>query len=296
MDRRSAPGSETARRSPHRKPRCGVRPGTEDRWRGAARTAWTGLAVGLLVAGCAGGADDSGDAGASTGGTTAIDGSITVFAAASLTSTFTDLARQFEDEHPGAEVRLTFAGSSDLVTQIIEGAPADVFASADTRTMERVSDEGLLAGVAVDVATNTLQLAVPPDNPAGVSSLEDAARPGVKTVVCAEQVPCGAAAAAVADAAGVDLTPVSEESSVSDVLGKVTSGEADAGLVYGTDVRAAGDAVLGIELADAEAAVNTYLVAALGGSAEGTTAQAFVDFVTGPEGIAVLQAAGFGAP
>ncbi|XPE02320.1 molybdate ABC transporter substrate-binding protein [Arthrobacter sp. N1] len=250
----------------------------------------------LLLTGCGGARDATGAGGSAAANGAEIDGSITVFAAASLTSTFTELAGRFEDGHPGTEVRLTFAGSSDLVTQIVEGAPADVFASADTRTMQRVSDEGLLAGTAVDFATNTLQLAVPADNPAGISSLADAARPGVKTVVCAEQVPCGAAAVAVADAEGVDLDPVSEESSVTDVLGKVTSGEADAGLVYGTDVRAGGGSVLGIDLAEAGAGATTYPITALAESPEAVTAQAFVDFVTGPEGRTVLTAAGFGAP
>lgn len=272
-----------------------VRPGRTPGWQRRAAPTAVACAM-LLLTGCGGARDATGTGGSAAADGAAIDGSITVFAAASLTGTFTDLARRFEDGHPGAEVRLTFAGSSDLVTQIIEGAPADVFASADTRTMQQVSDEGLLAGTAVDFATNTLQLAVPPDNPAGISSLADAARPGVKTVVCAEQVPCGVAAAAVTGAEGVDLDPVSEESSVTDVLGKVTSGEADAGLVYGTDVRAAGGSVLGIDLAEAGAGVTTYPITALAESPEGATAQAFVDFVTGPEGRAVLTAAGFGAP
>ncbi|WDF32120.1 molybdate ABC transporter substrate-binding protein [Arthrobacter agilis] len=268
-----------------------------------ARTLLAIAAVALLLTGCAGsagtednGAEDTGTAGSAAAGAPAIDGSITVFAAASLQGTFTELAHRFQDAHPGAEVSLTFAGSSDLVTQIVEGAPADVLASADARSMQRVADEGLLVAPTADFATNILQLAIPADNPAGIASLEDAARPGMKTVVCAVRVPCGAAAAAVVEAAGVDLTPVSEESSVTDVLGKVASGEADAGLVYVTDVRAAGDAVRGIDIAEAGVAVNTYPIAHLARSAEAVTAEAFVDFVLGPEGSSVLQAAGFGAP
>jgi molybdate transport system substrate-binding protein len=225
-----------------------------------------------------------------------VDGSITVFAAASLREPFTELAEQFEAAHGGAGVTLTFAGSADLVTQITEGAPADVLASADHRTMDRVGSEGLLAADAVDFATNTLQLAVPPDNPAGIASLADAARDGVRTVICAEQVPCGAATRRVAEAAGVELRPVSEETSVTDVLGKVTSGEADAGLVYVTDVLAAGDAVLGIALPQAASAATTYPIATLSTSEEQETARAFVEFVTGGRGRAVLGAAGFGAP
>jgi molybdate transport system substrate-binding protein len=250
-------------------------------------------AAALLATGCGTGTRDAGD-----GGTTgdAADGSITVFAAASLKESFTELAGAFEQAHPGSEVALNFAGSSDLVTQITEGAPADVFASADAETMAELVEAGLLAGEPVDVATNTLQLVVPPDNPAGISSLADAARPGVKTVICAVQVPCGAAAAMIEQSAGVDLTPASEESSVADVLGKVTSGEADAGLVYVTDVRAAGDAVRGIPVPEAADAVNTYPVAVLADRPEGATSRAFVEFVAGADGQAVLRAAGFGAP
>lgn len=254
------------------------------------------VAVGVTVLATAGcGSADTGPVGTGATGD-ATDGSITVFAAASLKASFTELAEQFEEAHPGAAVSLNFAGSSDLVTQITEGAPADVFAAADTRNMATIDLAGLLAGEPVDFATNTLQLAVPPDNPAGITSLADAARPGVKTVVCAEQVPCGAATAKIEEAAGIELTPVSEESSVTDVLGKVTSGEADAGVVYVTDVVAAGDAVLGIDVPASVSAVNTYPIAALGDSTDVPTAQAFVDFVSGTEGRAVLRAAGFGAP
>ncbi|MHA7189919.1 molybdate ABC transporter substrate-binding protein [Arthrobacter sp. MDT2-16] len=261
------------------------RPGTP------ARAPARALALAVVLATTACGTSTPDDAGGDT-----IDGSITVFAAASLKDSFTELAGAFEQAYPGTEVSLNFAGSSDLVTQITEGAPADVLASADAATMGKAGDAGLLAGEPVDFASNTLQLAVPADNPAGITSLADAAGPGVKTVVCAVQVPCGAAAARVEQAAGVDLMPVSEESSVTDVLGKVTSGEADAGLVYVTDVRAAGDAVRGIEVPEAAAAVTTYPVAALADSADPATAQAFVDFASGPFGRAVLGAAGFGAP
>ncbi|MHA7207600.1 molybdate ABC transporter substrate-binding protein [Arthrobacter sp. MDT1-65] len=253
-------------------------------------------AVVVLTSACGAGGQDLGSGTTGDAAGEAIAGSITVFAAASLTASFTDLASRFEEAHPGAEVALNFAGSSDLATQITAGAPADVLASADVRNMGKVLDAGLLSGNPVDFATNTLQLAVPPDNPAGITSLADAAAPGVKTVVCAGQVPCGAATAAVERAAGVDLDPVSEESSVTDVLGKVTSGEADAGLVYRTDVRAASGAVLGIDVPEAAGAVTTYPIAALADSADAVTAQAFVDFVTGTDGQAVLRAAGFGAP
>lgn len=223
-------------------------------------------------------------------------GSITVFAAASLTATFTTLATDFEAAHPGASVELQFAGSADLATQILEGAPADVFASADEMNMTRLSDEGLVGGEPVDFATNVLEIAVPPGNPAGIGGLADLADPGVKLVVCAPQVPCGTAAATVAEAADVTLSPVSEEASVADVLGKVTSGEADAGLVYVTDVLAAGKAVDGVPFAESDEAVNTYPIAALAGSDAVDVAHAFVAFVSGEDGRSVLGAAGFGQP
>ncbi|MBC7725267.1 MAG: molybdate ABC transporter substrate-binding protein [Burkholderiaceae bacterium] len=223
----------------------------------------------------------------------ALSGTIVVYAAASLTATFTTLAADFEADHPGTTVTLNFAGSSDLATQITEGAPADVFATADKKNMAKVTGAGLAAGTPMDFATNTLEIAVPPDNPAGVTSLADLASAGVTTVVCAPQVPCGAATAAVMATAGLSLTPASEESSVTDVLGKITSGEADAGLVYVTDVRTAGDAVLGIEFPESSSAVNTYPIVAV---TDGALAAAFVEYATGSAARDVLAAAGFGAP
>ncbi|MGO4434669.1 molybdate ABC transporter substrate-binding protein [Paenarthrobacter sp. RAF9] len=175
-----------------------------------------------------------------------LSGTVTVFAAASLKSTFTQLAKDFEAKNPGTKVTLSFAGSSDLVTQITQGAPADVFASADTKNMAKLADAKLLDGTATNFATNVLEIAVPPSNPASISSFADLAKPGVRVVTCASQVPCGAATDTVEKATGISLRPVSEESSVTDVLGKVTSGEADAGLVYVTDVKGAGDKVKGI--------------------------------------------------
>jgi molybdate transport system substrate-binding protein len=259
--------------------------------------------VTLAVTGCAGSSDTSGAAQgaapASAPSTPADDlqGPLTVFAAASLKGTFTELAEQFEAAHPGTDVALNFAGSSDLVTQITEGAPADVFAAADTKNMAKLTDGGLVAtGAPVDFATNVLEIAVPPSNPAGVTSFADLADPGVATVICAAQVPCGSATAAIETATGVDLQPVSEESSVTDVLGKVTSGEADAGLVYVTDVAAAGDAVLGIPFPESAKAVNTYPIAPVADSAQPELAAAFVAFVTSADGRRVLADAGFGAP
>jgi molybdate transport system substrate-binding protein len=250
-------------------------------------------ALAVTVTGCAGGsASPAPDAGASSGPS----GEITVFAAASLKTTFTQLAEDFEAEHPGTKIELSFAGSSDLVTQITAGAPADVFASADTKNMSKLSDAGMVEGTPTDFATNVLQIAVPPSNPAAIATFADLAKPGVKVVICAPQVPCGNATKSVEASARVALTPVSEESSVTDVLGKVTSGEADAGLVYVTDVKSAGDKVKGIEFPESDAAVNTYPIVTVNTSKNKELADAFIDSVTGPEGQKVLTDAGFGAP
>ena len=221
---------------------------------------------------------------------------LTVFAAASLKGTFTTLGTTFEAQHPGTTVAFSFAGSSDLVTQLQQGAPVDVFASADTTNMQKAVDDRLVAGSPVDFATNTLEIAVPPDNPAGIASFADLTRSGVKVVVCAPQVPCGAAAAKIEKATATDIKPVSEENAVTDVLGKVTSGEADAGLVYVTDVRAAGDQVKGIPFTESGQAVNTYPIAALTSSNQSELAGQFVALVKGSEGQQALAAAGFGKP
>ncbi len=242
------------------------------------RTASVAAALLLVLAGCSSDPDDE---------------TLTVFAAASLKGTFTELADQFENDHPGVTVELSFAGSSDLVAQIQNGAPADVLAAADTTTMDQAGD---LVVDPVDFATNVLQIATPPDDPAGVTSLQDLARPGTQVVVCAPAVPCGSATVALEKAAGVDLRPVSEEQSVTDVLNKVISGEADAGLVYVTDVRSAGDAVRGVELPESSQVVNTYPIATVADSPQAGLAQKFVDLVTDPTGQAVLADAGFGAP
>lgn len=223
------------------------------------------------------------------------NGTLTVFAAASLKSSFTEIADKFEKENPGTVVTLSFAGSADLASQISQGAPADVFASADTRTMEKLQAAGLVDGEARNFAANTLAIAVPAGNPAGISSFADLAKSGTKLVACARQVPCGAAAASVAEQAGTPLSPVSEENSVTDVLGKVISGEADAGLVYVTDVRSAGGRVESIPFPEAADAVNAYPAAALTGGRNKAAADNFLDFVTGPEGQQILASAGFRA-
>ena len=249
----------------------------------AALVAAVALALGL-TAGC--GADDA-------SGSKSTSQTLTVFAAASLTKAFTEIGKDFEADHDGVRVRFSFGGSSDLVAQVQSGAPADVFASADTKNMDRL---GSAATGPEDFASNTLEIAVPPKNPAGITSLQDLTKPGVKLVTCAVEVPCGAATHAVAEAAGLTLHPVSQEQSVTDVLGKVTTGEADAGVVYVTDVKAAGDQVEGVPFPDSSGVVNTYPIAALASSAHTRLAAAFVDFVLGDAGQAVLAKAGFAKP
>lgn len=224
------------------------------------------------------------------------DVTLTVFAAASLTDTFTELGEQFESDHPGVKVTFNFAGSSDLVAQITEGAPADVFASADTKNMDKLAAEDLQGQEPQDFASNTLQIVTPADNPEKVASFADLASKGVDLVICAPEVPCGSAARTVATSAGVILSPVSEEQSVKDVLAKVTSGEAEAGLVYVTDAKAAGADVEAIAFPEAASAVNTYPISTVKDSENATLAAEFVELVLSSEGQAVLAAAGFAQP
>ena len=221
---------------------------------------------------------------------------LTVFAAASLQRPFEEIGRIFEDTHPGVTVRFSFGGSSGLVAQLAEGAPGDVLATANEPTMADAVKDSLVAGDPKPFASNTLQVVVPADNPAGVRTLADLAKPGTQVVLCAPAVPCGAASAALEKAARVDIRPVSEEQSVTDVLGKVRSGEADAGLVYVTDVAWAGAEVTGIDVPEAAAVVNTYPIAALRDAADADLAAEFVALVTGTEGGEVLADAGFRAP
>lgn len=221
---------------------------------------------------------------------------VTVFAAASLTESFTVLAQRFEDRHPGVEVRLVFDGSSKLAHQIIEGASADVFASADEKTMINVLRAGRIADAPVPFATNRLTVVVEHGNPERIRSFADLAAPGIVVVRCARQVPCGAAADVVERRAGVRLRPASEEPDVKAVLTKVVAGEADAGLVYVTDAAAAADKVDRVALPEAGHALNRYPIATLRDSADPELAREFRDLVLGPEGRRELRQAGFGAP
>jgi molybdate transport system substrate-binding protein len=244
------------------------------------------LVLPLLVPTLVACGDDEGGGDATT--------TVTVLAAASLTSTFEQLADDFEAEHEGVEVELVFAGSSDLVTNIQNGDDADVFASADQATMDKLAADELGQEPQV-FATNTLEIVVAPGNPEGITGLGDLTG-DLDLVVCAPEVPCGAAAQGVAEAAGITLDPVSEEQKVTDVLAKVTSGQADAGLVYVTDVIGAGDDVEGVEFPESSEVVNDYPISTIAGSDEADLAADFVELVLSAEGRAVLAEAGFGTP
>jgi molybdate transport system substrate-binding protein len=248
------------------------------------------LLVGLTA--CGSGSQSSST---SVGGAPA-GGSLTVFAAASLKKTFTDIGEQFKTDNPGWKVDFTFAGSSDLVTQLTQGAKADVFASADTKNMDKANAAGLLSGTPVNFASNTLVIVTPPGNPKKIASFADLAKPGLSVVVCAPQVPCGSATKTVEQTTKVTLNPVSEESQVTDVLTKITTGQADAGLVYVTDAIGAGNKVTEVDFAESSTAVNTYPIAVLKSAANADMAKKFVDLVTGEAGQKILVQAGFAKP
>ena len=252
-------------------------------------------AVGLLV-GCASPSTGSANDTSAPSATPVVKQTLTVFAAASLKDTFTELASEFEASHPGVTVSLNFAGSADLVSQVTEGAPADVVAFADEKNMAKLTDAKLIAGTPELFASNTLEIAVPRGNPAGITSFADLSKPDAKVVICAAQVPCGSATVKIEQATGIALSPVSEESAVTDVLGKVSSGEADAGLVYVTDVEAAGDSVEGISFPESAGAVNRYPVGITTTSAHPELAEEFVTLVTGVDGQKILASAGFAKP
>jgi molybdate transport system substrate-binding protein len=221
--------------------------------------------------------------------------SITVFAAASLTEAFDTLAARFEAEHPNVEVVLSYGGSAGLAQQVVEGAPVDVFASAAESPMRTVADAGLAVDPVV-FATNTLELAVPAGNPAGVTGLDDLANGDLRIALCDPSVPCGAASEELLAQEGITAAPDTLESDVKAVLTKVSLGEVDAALVYRTDVQSAGDEVEGIEVPGAASVVNRYPIAALAEAVDAETAAAFVAFVTGGAGREHLAEAGFGAP
>ena len=255
-------------------------------------------AVALVAAGCGGegeatpaGPSASAAPGASTGPPR--PGTVTVFAAASLTGAFEALAPGFEAANPGVKVRYSFAGSSSLATQVQQGAPADVFASADEANMEKVVDSGDVGGGPEVFANNRLQVVVAAGNPEGIRGLADLARPGLAVALCAPAVPAGRYAAEAFAKAGVAPPPASQELDVKAVVTKVSLGEADAGVVYTTDVRAGGDEVAGVDIPESQNVTARYPIATLDDAANPEAAAAFVDFVLSPEGQAVLAAFGF---
>lgn len=224
---------------------------------------------GALLTGCA--ADD--------------EETLTVFAASSLTEVFETLAADFEDDHPGTEVRFSFSGSSTLAQQIVAGAPADVFAAASPATMDTAAEAGMV-GEATAFAANRIVAVVPPDNPAGLERLEDLDGADLRLAVCAPGVPCGDATAELLDRAGIAIAPASEESNVRSVRAKVATGEVDAGFVYATDVT---DEVLALPTPDFGR--TGYEIAAVAGA--GDLAQDWIDLVTSDRGRQVLEEAGF---
>lgn len=251
------------------------------------------LAMGaaLLVASCGAPSAPSGSATSPAG----LSGTVNVFAAASLQETFTTLKKQFEAAHPGVTVTPNFGASSALAQSITQGSPADVFAAASQTTMDQVVQAGG-ASTSSAFAKNVMEIAVPPANPAGVSTLADLAKPGVKVALCQAQVPCGSVAAKVLANAKLTVTPVSQEADVKSVLTKVQLGEVDAGVVYVTDVKAAGDKVKGISIPADVNASTTYPIATLVKAPNPAAAAAFTAYVLSAEGRSVLTAGGFAAP
>jgi len=265
----------------------------------ALRTAGVVLAVAAASTAC--GSSSSSTSSGSTPSTPAsssapaLSGSITVFAAASLTGAFTDLGKQFEAAHPGTTVKFSFGSSSTLAQQIIAGAPADVFASASATNMKQVTDAGDAADPKT-FANNVAEIAVSPASASKVTSLADLAKPGVKVALCQVQVPCGALAKSVLDKAGVTVTPVTQGLDVKSTLAYVTSGEADAAVVYVTDVKAAGSAVTGVEIPAAQNASTVYPIATVKASSNTAVASAFEDLVLSSAGQGVLSGVGFQKP
>jgi molybdate transport system substrate-binding protein len=251
----------------------------------------------LALAGCAQDlpaetAAPSTSASASAG--SALNGSITVDAAASLNEVFPALAKEFEAANPGTTITFNFGGSSALAAAIVSGAPVDVFAAASAKTMQTVTDASMTAADPVVVARNKLEIAVPPGNPGKITGLKDFADASKTIVVCAKEVPCGAAATQVFDLAKIAAKPDSYEPDVTSVLTKVEGNDADAGLVYVTDVQAAGSKVQGIPFTEADQAITDYPIAAIKDSKNPQLADAWVAYVEAHQ--SDLQAAGFLAP
>ncbi|MZD18235.1 MULTISPECIES: molybdate ABC transporter substrate-binding protein [Streptomyces] len=272
---------------------------TARRTRRSMRAAALG-ATALLTLGACSSSDDSTTAtsGSSSSASSSdeVSGTVTVFAAASLKESFTTLGKRFEEEHPGTKVTFSFGGSDSLAASITGGAPADVFASASPKTMAIVTDAGDVSGTPTTFVRNQLEIAITPGNPDGIDSLKDLTGSGLKVVLCDKAVPCGAAAQKALDAAGLKLTPVSYEQDVKAALTKVELKEADAAVVYKTDVRAADGKVEGVEFPESADAVNDYPIVRLKDAPNAEAAEAFIALVRSAEGRRVLTGAGFLKP
>lgn len=253
-----------------------------------------GLAA-VAVAGCSSSGSGGSASSASSSPSAASTGTITVFAAASLMGTFTQLGQQFEAAHPGDTVKFSFGPSSGLATQITSGAPADVFASAAPANMDSVLKAGDAANPET-FAKNTMEVATPPTNPGKVTSVNDLAKKSVKVALCQPQVPCGVVAAEVFKNAGIKVKPVTQQPDVKSVLTQVELGSVDAGMVYVTDVMAAGDKVKGVPISASDNASTLYPIATISDSKHKSIAQSFVAYVLSPAGQKVLTAAGFQQP
>ncbi|MGW1728799.1 molybdate ABC transporter substrate-binding protein [Streptomyces sp. NPDC002306] len=236
------------------------------------------------------------DASASASSSPKLSGTVTVFAAASLKESFTTLGEKFEKEHPGTKVTFNFGGSDTLAASITGGAPADVFAAASPKTMKIVTDAGDASGTPATFVRNQLEIATLPGNPDKIASLKDLTKSGLKVVLCDKTVPCGAAAQKALEAAALELTPVSYEQDVKSALTKVELKEADAAVVYQTDVHAAGDKVEGVEFPESAGAINDYPIVLLKDAPNAEAAKAFVALVRSAEGGQVLTGAGFLKP
>jgi molybdate transport system substrate-binding protein len=257
------------------------------------------IAAALTLTACGSSGDDASDT--STKSTSAspagdLTGTLTVFAAASLTDVFGELGDQLKADNPELDIQFNFAGSSALATQLTQGAPADVFASANEAQMKVATDGRLQGEDPTIVAENVLEIAVPKGNPAKITGLSDFGNADLTLAICAPDVPCGAAATKVFQAAGITAQPDTLEEDVKAALNKVQLGEVDAALVYATDVIAAGDQVEGIEFPEAEQAINKYPICTLKAAPNPDAAQAFVDLVTSDEGQKALADAGFRTP
>jgi molybdate transport system substrate-binding protein len=275
-------------------------------------------ALGLLTAAC--GSDNSGSSAATTAATTAaattaaattaaptttvaattttaaLQGNITVFAAASLTDAFNEIGTAFTQANPQAKATFSYDASSALVQQINQGAPADVFASADQANMDKLTKAANNGTAPVVFATNLLGIIVAPGNPKGITGVQDLGKSDLKVVVCAPEVPCGAYARQIFATAGVTVNPASLEQNVKGVVTKVTAGEADAGIVYVTDIAAAGSKAAGVDIPANINVVAKYPIASTKASTNTTLDQGFINFVLGSQGQAILKKFGFLPP